>query len=70
MTKKQMVEQIQVAEAKAWKVLQEAKQLWGDDDAFTQKRRAEWSMLYELREALGIPNLTVRELEARNLLAV
>lgn len=70
MTKKQMVEQIQVAEARAWQVLQDAKQLWGDDDAFTQKRRAEWSMLYELREALGIPNLTARELEARNLLAV
>lgn len=70
MTKKQLVEQIQVAEAKAWQVLQDAKQLWGDDDAFTQKRRAEWSTLYELREALGIPNLTVRELVARNLLAV
>lgn len=70
MTKKQLVEQIQVAEAKAWQVLQDAKQLWGDDDAFTQKRRAEWSTLYELREALGIPNLTARELEARNLLAV
>ena len=70
MTKKQMVEQIQVAEARAWQVLQDAKKFWGDDDAFTQKRRAEWSMLYELREALGIPNLTVRELETRNLLAV
>jgi len=70
MTKKQLVEQIQVAEAKAWQVLQDAKQLWGDDDAFTQKRRAEWSTLYELREALGIPNLTVRELVSRNLLAV
>jgi hypothetical protein len=70
MTKKQLVEQIQVAEAKAWQVLQDAKKLWGDDDAFTQKRRAEWSTLYELREALGIPNLTVRELVSRNLLAV
>lgn len=68
MTKKQLVEQIQVAEAKAWQVLQDAKKLWGDDDAFTQKRRAEWSTLYELREALGIPNLTVRELESKNLL--
>ena len=70
MTKKQMVEQIQVAEAKAWKELQEAKQLWGMDDPLTTKIRAQWSSVYELREALGIPSLPVAELVTRNLIAV
>ena len=64
-----MVEQIQVAEAKAWKELQEAKKLWGMDDPLTTKIRAQWSSVYELREALGIESLPVAELVTRNLIA-
>lgn len=70
MTKKQMVEQIQVAEAKLWKELQEAKKLWGMDDPITTRLRATWSAVYSLREALGIDSLPVAELVARNLIAV
>lgn len=68
MTKKQMVEAIQVAEAKAWKSLREAQSLWGIDDAITSRSRAKWSGLYEMREALGLPGLTVSELVEQDLL--
>ena len=68
MTKKQMVEAIQVAEAKAWRSFREAHNLWGMDDAITSRRRAQWSGLYEMREALGLPGLTVHELIERDLL--
>ena len=67
MTKKQMVEEIQVAEAKAWKELQEAKKLWGTDEPITTRLRAQWSMLYELRDALGIPALSIQSLIDRDL---
>lgn len=67
MTKKQMVEEIQVAEAKAWKQLQEAKQHWGTDDPITTKRRAAWCAVYELREALGIPSLSIESLIKKDL---
>jgi hypothetical protein len=67
MTKKQMVEEIQVAEAKAWKELQEAKKLWGQDEPITTRLGAQWSMLYELREALGIPALSIQSLIERDL---
>lgn len=69
MTKKQMVEQIQVAEAKAWKELQQAKKLWGQDDPLTTNLRSQWSAVYSLREALGIESLPVAELVTRNLIA-
>jgi len=70
MTKKQMVDQIQTTEARVWKELQEAKKLWGMDDPITTRLRAQWSSVYELREALGIDSLPVAELVARNLIAV
>lgn len=68
MTKKQLVEGIQRAEAKLWKELQEAKALFGMDDIITQKRRAEWSGVYELRNALGIEAMRVSQLKAEGLL--
>ena len=68
MTKKQMVEAIQVAEAKAWQSLREAQNLWGIDDVITSHRRAQWSGLYEMREALGLPGLNIHELIERDLL--
>ena len=68
MTKKQMVEQIQVAEAKAWKELQQAKKLWGQDDPITTRLRAQWSSVYELREALGIPPMDVESLIKKDLM--
>ena len=68
MTKKQMVDQIQVAEAKAWKALQDAKKFWGKDDDITSKRRAEWCVVYSLREALGIPAMSIESLIEQDLL--
>lgn len=69
MTKAQMVEKIQVAEAEAWKELQQAKRLWGQDDALTKRISGKWSALYDLREALGIDSLSVQRLIDLELLA-
>lgn len=68
MTKKEMVEGIQRAEAKLWKELQEAKALFGMDDIITQKRRAEWAGVYELRNVLGIEAMPVSQLKTEGLL--
>jgi hypothetical protein len=67
-TKKQMVEQIQTSEARAWKEFQEAKQLWGQDDPITTRRRTTWSTMYSLREALGIPAMDVESLIKKDLI--
>lgn len=68
MTKKQMVEQIQVAEAKAWKQFRVACKQLGGDDPITAKRRTVWIMLYDLREALGIEAMGVESLMKKDLL--
>ena len=68
MTKKQLVEEIRLAEAKAWKEYQESKALWGKDDAITVRCQAKWSALYDLLEALGIGIMPVAKLIENNLL--
>jgi len=68
MTKKQMIEEIQIAEAKLWKEYQESKAIWGKDDVLTTHRATKWSALYDLREALGIDAMLVSELVARDLI--
>lgn len=69
MTKKEMIKEIQVAEAKAWKLFQEAKKLWGREDSITAKLGSKWNALHELRKELGIESLPVTELVTRNLIA-
>lgn len=67
MTKREMIQTIQVAEAKAWKELKRAQRLWGREDELTSKLRAQWSMAYELREAMGVPGLPVDAMIALDL---
>ena len=67
MTKKQMVEQIQVAEARAWKDYRIARKVMGEDDSITARRRGEWSTIHELKEQLGIASLGIRQLIDRDL---
>lgn len=68
MTKKQMVEEIQVAEAKAWKEYRMAWHQLGKDDPLTEKRARAWLAVYDLREALGIPAMGVESLIKKDLI--
>lgn len=68
MTKKQMVAEIQVAEAKAWKEYRVAKHTWGEDDRLlVAKLRTKWCALFDLRDALGIPALSIESLIEKGL---
>ena len=67
MTKKEMIQTIQVAEAQAWKELKRAQRLWGREDELTSKLRGQWRVVYELREALGVPGLPVDAMIALDL---
>ena len=67
MTKKQLVEEIRLAEAKAWKEYQESKALWGKDDAITVRCQAKWMALFDLREALGVDPMPIDQLIAEDL---
>ena len=67
MTKKQMVEQIQVAEARAWKDYRIARKVMGEDDSITARRRGEWSTIHELKEQLGIASYGFDQLIDRDL---
>lgn len=62
MTKRELIKAIQVAEAKAWKELSEHKTIFGIDSDVANRTRAQWGVLFDLREALGIPGLPVTEL--------
>ena len=68
MTKTQMIREIQVAEAKAWKEYNENKALYGPADSLTTRYRITWHALYELRKQLGLEGLPVLELLEMNLL--
>ena len=68
MTKREMIKAIQVAEARAWKQLQDDKKLFGETSAITDITRNKWNPLFELREALGIPGLGVSDLIREDLL--
>ena len=67
MTKTQMIKEIQVAEAEAWKELKRSERLWGREDELTNRLRGQWRVIYELREAVGVPGLPVTELIALDL---
>ena len=68
MTKKEMIQAIQVAEAQAWKDYRIARKVMGDDDSITAKRRSEWCAVYDLREALGIESMSVESLMKKDLI--
>lgn len=68
LTKAEMIREIQVAEAKAWKEYNENKALYGPAEAVTTRCRTTWSALYELRKQLGVDGLPVIELLEMNLL--
>jgi len=70
MTKKQMIQAIQVAEAKAWKELSELKKSLSTDDDIVKAARRGWRTLFELRESMNVPGLPVRQLIEMNLLAM
>jgi hypothetical protein len=63
-----MINQIQVAEAKAWKQYRSAQKHGGYDEAFIDRLRSKWSGIFDLRESLGLPPLAPRELERLGLL--
>jgi hypothetical protein len=68
MTKKELVEGIQRAEAAAWKTYQDSKVIWGKDDVMTARCSAKWLALFELREALGLDPMPVAQLVTEGLL--
>ena len=70
MTKKEMIQAIQVAEAKAWKELKSNKKLYGENDPITNGARRAWRTLFELQEQLGIEGLPVKQLVEMDLLAM
>jgi len=55
MTKKQMIEKMQLLEAAAWLRFQETKTLWGSEEPITNKRRAAWCAVNHLMEELDVP---------------
>ena len=57
MTKKEMIQTIRVAEAKAWGEFRNAQKVFGADDSITQRLRVQWAMVYDLMESLGIETL-------------
>ena len=70
MTKKQMIQDIQVAEARAWKHYRDMDAMAGRDTAsidMVTRSRVQWATLYDLREAMGIPSLPFSEMVALDL---
>ena len=55
MTKKNMIQEIQNQEARMYLQYMQAKQHHGEDSSFVRGCRSRWSGVYELMEALGIP---------------
>jgi len=68
MTKQEMIHEIQVAEARAWKELGEIKDGYGTDAEQTTRARSAWHALYTLREQLGIGGLTVERMLEMDLM--
>ena len=69
MTKREMIQAIQVAEAKAWKEFKSKKACYGGDDSITKGARREWRTLFVLQEQLGIAGLPVNQLVEMDLIA-
>ena len=55
MTKKNMIQEIQNKEAQLYFSYMQAAKLWGREDALTDRQRYKWCSVYQLMEALGIP---------------
>lgn len=62
MTKAQMIETIQVAEAKAWKEYLDAKDIFGQENAITKRRSRVWVTIDNLREEMGIERMDTKKL--------
>ncbi len=62
MTKAQMIETIQLAEAKAWKEYLNAKDIFGKDDEVTKRYSRSWMIIDNLREEMGIERMTAKKL--------
>jgi len=74
MTKAQMIKDIQLAEARAWKHYRDMDAAAGRDSSITMdmitRSRTQWATLYDLREGLGIPSMPVSQMVARNLMPI
>ena len=68
MTKKEMIELIQVAEAKAWKQYSLNKKLYGPAEPVTRRSCIEWSTLHDMLKQLGIGPLPIGKTIELNLL--
>jgi hypothetical protein len=72
MTKTQMITDIQLAEARAWKHYRDMDAAAGRDSSITMdmitRSRTRWAALYDLRESLGIPSMPVPQMVAQNLM--
>jgi hypothetical protein len=55
MTKKNMIQEIQNQEAQLYFSYMQAAKLWGREDALTIRLQTKWCSVYQLMEALGIP---------------
>jgi hypothetical protein len=74
MTKTQMITDIQLAEARAWKHYRDMDAAAGRDSSITMdmitRSRTQWAALYDLREGLGIPSMPVPQMRALNLMPI
>lgn len=68
MKKAEMVDEVQLAEAKAWKEYESARALWGNDNEITNKRRAVWVAIDTLRESMGIGRMAIEKVIELRLL--
>ena len=71
MTKAQMIKDIQLAEARAWKHYRDLDAAACRDSSITMdqvtRSRTQWAALYDLREGLGIPSMPPATMTALNL---
>ena len=74
MTKAQMIKDIQLAEARAWKHYRDLDAAAGRDSSITMdqvtRSRTQWATLYDLREGLGIPSMPPSQMVALNLMPI
>jgi alcohol dehydrogenase class IV len=68
MKKQEMIKEIQVAEANAWKRLRDMEDAYGTNSEQTERARSAWDAIYALRETLGMPALSIFEMIAMDLL--
>jgi len=56
MTKKQMIQEIQLAEAAAFLELKEAENYFGNDSNICKRCRTRWAGIHDMMKVLGIEN--------------